>query len=632
MTGAGVLAIGLAAVAMYGIGLPLAWLLPAPRESEWVYRVAIAPVLAVALVGPLAWLLTAVGIPLHPVQLIVLLCVLWAIAWRRTGALWRFEQALRQAGGPAIIVSAAAITWVASLRGYGLYLPNRDFKNHAYIVAQVAFSSGADPAELLRASPVAERLEGGFYPHGLHTLLGWALPSPDFNSLGVTAAAAVLTAVISLPLAFIALARMLRPDDQSLTWVVGSLAVLLPGLTSSFGIGSVVLIAGTALYSAGLVTLWLFLREPSRATAISLAGVLLGLLLLHVAEAIGLALVAGGAVLVLSRAGPLSRMSRRELVIAGAVGAGVALASLAVFLRLGLTRLLERPVDSWDVEPNDFTVVTAPLGAFWALVGGSVPAFLALLVCVLGGAVMAARENERYVLVAIVVPLALALVAGAAVVPDWLRVITAPWYGSVSRISMMLGAPAALASGLVLVRIWSHARRLGVRGGPAVALPALALACAVLVAITAVGGIVEARRLALWASLAGAGDTPLVARDLVALLEPGQVVLNFEGDGTANLFAAARVPVVSALRTPEEIGVSGLDTDELLSSLMRLSDPAVSEMMSAAGVGYIAIGTTSMYRGSDGGYSIDRLLRQGQLTLAVVGSDITVLAYEPSSS
>lgn len=173
--------------------------------------------------------------------------------------------------------------------------------------------------------------------------------------------------------------------------------------------------------------------------------------------------------------------------------------------------------------------------------------------------------------------------------------------------------------------------RLRARGGPAVALPALALGCAAIVAIAAAGGIVEVRRVSLWAALAGAGDTPRVARDLSARLEPGQVVLNFEGDGTANLFAAARVPVVSALRTPEEIGVSGVNTEDLLSSLMRLSDPEVAEMMVAAGVAYVAIGTTSMYWTSQPGYSIDRLLERNQLSVHSVGTDLTILAYDPDA-
>jgi hypothetical protein len=321
-------------------------------------------------------------------------------------------------------------------------------------------------------------------------------------------------------------------------------------------------------------------------------------------------------------------MSRREVLMMAVAGAAVAGASLAVFLRLGLTGLFDRPVASWDVGANVFSVVTAPLTALWALVGGSAPAFLALLVGLLWGAFLAAREREGLLLAAIGVPLALAVIAGAAQVPDWLRVITAPWFGSVLRTSLMLGGPVAVAVGMAAMWLWHNASRPGPSGGITSMLPSLVAACVAFVVVASASGIVADRRTDLWATLAGAGDTPRIARDLSARMKPGQVVLNFEGDGSANLFSAARIPVVSGLRTPDDVAGSGVDGAELLSSLMRLSDPAVAEMMDDAGVGYIAIGTSSMYWNVQGGYSLAGLVEQEQLTVELVGSDLTVLAYD----
>ena len=148
------MALVLAFVAMYGLGIPLAWLLPAPDSSPWVHRIAVGPLFAILLTSVAAWILRILGIPLHPLQLVALVVGAWVLAWVRTGSRWQLRLALRHAPVPALMVGTSGILWVASLAGYGLYVPNRDFKNHAYWVAQVAFSRTSDSRWVLRSSPL----------------------------------------------------------------------------------------------------------------------------------------------------------------------------------------------------------------------------------------------------------------------------------------------------------------------------------------------------------------------------------------------------------------------------------------------------------------------------------------------
>ena len=66
--------------------------------------------------------------------------------------------------------------------------------------------------------------------------------------------------------------------------------------------------------------------------------------------------------------------------------------------------------------------------------------------------------------------------------------------------------------------------------------------------------------------------------------------------------------------------------------LGRLSDPDVADAMTELGIGYVAIGTTSLYWDSMVGYDLDRLLAQPELSVALRGSDMVVLEYRPVSS
>jgi hypothetical protein len=135
------------------------------------------------------------------------------------------------------------------------------------------------------------------------------------------------------------------------------------------------------------------------------------------------------------------------------------------------------------------------------------------------------------------------------------------------------------------------------------------------------------RRGDLAATLAGAGDTPKIAQQLDEALLPGQTVLNFEGDGTANLYSVSRVPVLAGL-TEWDGAISGdKDYAWLLRSLLRLDDPQVSSALEALGVTFIAVGTTSMFWDPEVGYDIDQLAAQDQLSLFAKGTDMVVFRY-----
>ena len=154
-----------------------------------------------------------------------------------------------------------------------------------------------------------------------------------------------------------------------------------------------------------------------------------------------------------------------------------------------------------------------------------------------------------------------------------------------------------------------------------------------LLVFTNASTVVAQRHEGLFATLTGAGDTPEVARALAGDLGPGETVLNFEGDGTANLFAAARVPVVAALLEPDPDSQVGRDYATAISGLMRVSDPEVVAATDALGVRYVAVGTSSMYWDLGTiGYDRERLLELPEFEVALRGTDMIVLGYEPAGS
>lgn len=610
-------ALVLAGIALYILGLPVALLLPAPETSQWVHRIAIAPVYSIGLAAAAAWLLRVAGIALHPAQLVVVGTLLWVAAWRYSHRWWRLREALQEAAGPAILVAMGGLTWVLSLAGYGLYLPNRDFKNHAYLVAQIAWTRTADYSVAFRASPVSDPSPSGFYPLGLHTLLGWALPSTGGSTVALTAASAILVTAISTPLAFVTLARMWDGSTPMLWWAVGSVGVFMPGLTGTFKIGSVVLLVGAALYAAGLGACWLWVRGPSFGASISLGLVGSGLFALHVAEAVGLGLVTLACLpkMFLRRGGVHDRRVTLFVLLGVCLTVVVAwkpFRSLAGTLGQGF---------AWDIQSNENGPLTAGLVALVQQPGGMpVVAIVWVSLGLFGFWLAHVKRMSAFPLVAFLVPLVLGAIASMRGVPSWLNVITAPWYGSSSRVGLMAAASIALAASLALVTFVEASRGIGVR--------ALVYVVGLSLVASLAAQLVPARRGDLSSSLAGAGDTGAVADQLASRLRAGETVLNLEGDGTAALFAYSRIPVLSGLSLDQSVAGDGaLAGAPLTYELLRLSDPEVSRRMREANVAFIALGTTSRYWGSEVGYAWQEVLAQQEARLELRGSDVAILRY-----
>ncbi len=120
---------------------------------------------------------------------------------------------------------------------------------------------------------------------GLQSLLGWALPTSDWNSLGVTAAAPLSAGMISLPLGLIVLARLWLPQSQALWVIAGAGGVLLPIFSSPFSVGSVSLMFGAAVFPAALASLWLLVQLPSWGRLAGFLAVGLGMAVTHLPEA-----------------------------------------------------------------------------------------------------------------------------------------------------------------------------------------------------------------------------------------------------------------------------------------------------------------------------------------------------------
>ncbi len=621
-------ALSIAAAAMYGLGIPLAWLLPAPTRAQWIHRIAIGPLYAIVLTTLCAWALRLMGIPLHPLQLVALLIGAWWLAWWRTRQDWRVREAVGQAQIPALIVTAAGAGWWFSLIGYGLYLPNRDFKNHAYYVAQVAFLRTSDSRLVTRALPVGPPEEAASgYPLGLHTLLGWALPTSTWNAVGVTAAAAVLGTAITLPLALVTLARLWDPDNTGLATMAGFAVVAMPGVAAPFNIGAVPLLMGTGFFATGLVVLWRWLRRPGIWTTLALLLGAIGLLYLHIAEAVALGFVALCCL-------PAWAWQRRSALTTG-VWAALALAGTVA---LGASLTYVRPLlgvlggSDWENEPNTFGLLEAALITALVPVSRTSVVGLIWLVLVLVGLWVSHRRGLSYFpVVALAIPIGLGVVASGAGVPPWLRALSAPWYGAIGRVSL-IAAPSIILLGCltlsVIVQGWPHVRA---RGGVAVTLAALVVTAGSI--LLPARELVPMRRASLAATLAGAGDSPAIARQLADRVRPGGTVLNFEGDGGALLFPLARVPIVLAFWDPENHSQEASDYEKAIRNLARVEEPEVAAAMSDLGVEYVVVGTSSLYWNRMTGYSLPDILQQRQFSVALRGSELTVLRYraEPAS-
>ncbi len=534
--------------ALYGLGLPVAWLFPAPATAQWVQRIAIAPVLAIALTSPIAMGLALLDVRFQPWTLLVLAVGAWALAYPRMRRQWRDASRGREWQWPLAMVAAAAYGWFLALRPYGLYLPNRDFKNHAYNVAQFAFDRMAHPLHTYAPGPLSEPEVSGFTRIGLHTLLAWALPTGDWNSLGVTAAAALLPTIISLPLGLIALARIWRPDSTLLWKLAGACGVLFPSFTGPFSIGSVSLLFGAALFPAALAALWHLVLAPDRGRLALVVAVGLGMALTHIPEAAGLGLLFVISIpWIVGRMNPeRSKAARRALTI-------IAIALVVAPAAVMFTTFPYLSEQRRDIQANDGE---AWLGALYPIVAHpDGPGLLRLLAAglVLLGIWMTLRERLRPEPVIVLAVFAfVSLGASWAGAPGWMQSLASPWYGSASRASILAGAAVVLLACLP-VSVAGEALAAGAESTSRRALAPLGLLLVGLVAIGFGRFQVEQRQLALASTLAGAGDTPAIADRLSGLLEPGETVLNLESDGSTNLFSAARVPTAVALWVMETL-------------------------------------------------------------------------------
>lgn len=619
---ADILALAVAGAALYLPGLAVALLLPAPRTGSAELRVAVAPLLSIVLAELGVRLLGWAGVGLHAAQLLVLTVLLWALVWWRRRAAPGSEPrgSWTDRAWLAATLGLGAAVWLATLVQAGLALPNRDFKNHAVYVAQIAATGSLDPAVVLRDSPAALTSSGVFYPLGLHGLLAWALPERSGSTVGVTAAAAVVLAVVSLPLAVRVLARMWCPDDERLPRLAGLVAVCLPGATAgAFAIGSVVLIAGVALYAAGLCVLWSWVREPAFSSALLVGLAVLGLFWLHVAEAVGLVLVACG--LPALAEGRRVLRGRLTLMLLGA-SAVVALGLVVVLLREDLVRLLRLRDWAWDLQAND-------VGPLHALVGTLVqqPVPLSLMcgvwwaLAVVGLLRGWSHGWSGLPALALLVPVILGVVAVMRL-PAVLTAITAPWYGTTTRV-MLLAFP-------VLVVVACAAMLGALEGAESAAMRAAVAAVVAVVVVASATRLVPDRRVDLAASLAGAGDTAAVATWLSDQLRDGGTVLNLEADGTPLLFAYARVPVLSsagAAVVDEPVG--GVPLSE---RLLDLGDTAVADRLAALDVRFVALGTANRYWGQSVGYDWRQVAAQPQLQLVALGQQLVVLRYQGDAS
>jgi hypothetical protein len=571
--------------------------------------------------------LALVGLQFRPWMLAVAVALAWVVAWPRIHRQWSQSPGSRDWRWPGGMIATSACLWFLVLRPWGLYLPNRDFKNHAFLVAQFALDRMAHPVNTFAAGPLSAPEVSGFGRVGLHTLLAWAMPASDGNALGVTAAGAVLPAVVSLPLGLIALARIWRPGSTLLWKLAGGCGVVFPSFAGPFDIGSVVLMFGAAVFPAALAVLWSLMIAPDwgRLALVLLVGA--GLAFMHIPEAAGF-----GLLLVLAAPWIVARSNAhrgRTAMVALTLG-GIALVVVpAAIMFTTFPYLSEQRA---DIQPNNSQLWVALMYPLLAHPRGPSAFALVALGLVLLGAWMTLRERLRPEPLVLVVTFAVissgAMWSGA---PEWTRALAAPWYGAAGRSSLLIGAAIVL---LACLPVSAAGEALAAAGGSAARNAGMVLTIG-LVALTAVGlgrHQVEQRQSALAETLAGAGDTPALAEELMRLLKPGETVLNLESDGTANLFTAARVPVVVGESVMVTLPNGDPAGDLLTDYWLDLDDPRAARALAQLGVRYLALGTRNIYWGPSIGYAEADLVAMAQLTPVLRGTDITVFRYDPSEA
>ena len=145
----------------------------------------------------------------------------------------------------------------------------------------------------------------------------------------------------------------------------------------------------------------------------------------------------------------------------------------------------------WDIEANDKSVAQGLLAMFVLVPGASPTLAIVWLPVTLAGIWLAVRRGlGLFPLVALAVPMVLGILASVSLVPAWLRILTAPWYGAVGRVHLLAVAPICLFASLALVRALAVEGRVGAEGGPRPAgrpiAVALLVASAALIGGTAV--------------------------------------------------------------------------------------------------------------------------------------------------
>ncbi len=68
----------------------------------------------------------------------------------------------------------------------------------------------------------------------------------------------------------------------------------------------------------------------------------------------------------------------------------------------------------------------------------------------------------------------------------------------------------------------------------------------------------------------------------------------------------------------------------LYDTWLRLDHPYVQSLLRRLQVRYLAVGTRNVYWGTSVGYTVSDLLAQPELSVAIVGTDMVVLRYDPA--
>ncbi len=339
-----------AVVVFTGPGVALLWLHPSLSRTP-VAAAAVAAALAPAYWAVLILWLSAAAVPLSP-------AAAWGVGvagWLVAGALWwrqREHAALQPAAWAApaltaLLVLAAAVLHILALSTTAV-APGSDGYHHT-LFTQTIMASGALPADLLPLTTVATYT----YHFGFHTYaaaLGWMA---GIDAVAATALAGqLLKALLALGVAGLVEAVGGRPSGAAAAALVVGIAAVFPAWFMNWSRNTQV--AGLVILCGLLIVLWTWLQDRRSAAVGPLAALLAaGLALTHYRIA-GMAVLAGGMMLVAAAiAGRWSGRTWREHIV-GLVGAA-ALAALLIapwLWRLSQKSLIGYPVE-WGVTGGE---------------------------------------------------------------------------------------------------------------------------------------------------------------------------------------------------------------------------------------------------------------------------------------